>query len=402
MIGRTVGEINILILGPNGELLGAHNRGPLERVSIGETFDPSMYPGLSEPLEAAQRGVINPSELISVITPEEEYVLVFPVYSGQSREGNYLGSIVVHLWQLPTVSDIPAHMLALALRGSLLFLVAAGLIGAAFGGLTANRLSRRFERISTAAQAWSQGDFSKFIQDGTGDEISQLSENLDQMAAELRDLVQQRQEMAVMEERNRLARELHDSTKQQALAASFQIGAAQALFDSDPEAARGHLSEAKSLVDNVRLELTDLIHELRPASMEGLDLSETLEAYTIEWAHQNDITAEINIQPDQDSALEVRKTLYRVAQESLANVARHSGAARVELSLVYDGGWVTLCVQDDGCGFDPCADYPGMGLESMSERCTALGGSLTINSLPGEGANICSRLPYLDSRSEKK
>lgn len=396
---RTIGAVNVIILGPGGELLGVHRQVALPGVSIGESFDPNIMPGLSAPLEAAQRGVRTPSELISVISPDKEYVLVIPIYGDKNGEERYLGAVVVHLERIPTVSDIPTHMLILALRGSLLFLMAAGLIGAAFGGLTANRLARRFECISTATQAWSRGDFTRFIQDETGDEISEVTANLDHMAAELRDLLEQRQEMAVIEERNRLARELHDSTKQQALAASFQIGAALTLFDKEPTAARQHINEADRLVDNVRIELTDLIHELRPPSMEGRDLSDSLEAHAIEWAHQNDIALKMEVQPDQVLDLEARQTLFRVAQESLANVARHSGARRVELRMIYEADCAVLSVQDDGCGFNPGAEYPGIGLETMTERCQALGGSLTIESCPGEGTRICAHLPYRESHT---
>ena len=82
--------------------------------------------------------------------------------------------------------------------------------------------------------------------------------------------------MAVSEERNRLARDLHDSAKQQALAASFELGTALTLYDLDPGGAKNHLVEADALVDSVRTELTNLVDELRPQSMDGQDFSEIL------------------------------------------------------------------------------------------------------------------------------
>ncbi len=90
--------------------------------------------------------------------------------------------------------------------------------------------------ISNATDAWSEGDFSKFIDDPTGDEISQFAQRLNNMAKQLQSLLRRRQEMAVSEERNRLARDLHDSAKQQALAASFQLGTALTLYE--PRSAR--------------------------------------------------------------------------------------------------------------------------------------------------------------------
>ena len=95
-----------------------------------------------------------------------------------------------------------------------------------FGSLTAKRMVDRLKHLEQAANAWSRGDFSVFIDDPTGDEISQLAHHLNNMAEQLQDLLKRRQAMAISEERNRLARDLHDSAKQQALAASFQLGTA--------------------------------------------------------------------------------------------------------------------------------------------------------------------------------
>jgi NarL family two-component system sensor histidine kinase LiaS len=390
---RTIGQVNIILLGPDGELLSAQNMSNLPGARFGVPLNPDLIPGLSEPLKNAMNLETNPTKLISVIAPDEEFILVFPVTSFDAGTRQYLGTVIVHIQRLPTSSDIPIHALQIAGRGLLLFLIGAGLLGTLFGALTANRLAQRFERISSTAEAWSQGDLTQNIGDNTGDEISQLAENLDGMATQLLESIEERQELAVMEERNRLARELHDSTKQQALAASFQLAAAMNLYDSDPQAAKSHLQEAESLVDSVRVELTDLIHELRPASLEGRDLSEALETYAIEWAHQNDIKIEITVAEDQNLALKARQTLYRVAQEALANVTRHSGARRVELSLSYETAHVIMCLEDDGCGFDTSLDYPGMGLESMRERCLGLGGSLDIDSRPASGTMICAALP---------
>ena len=127
---------------------------------------------------------------------------------------------------LPTQADVPMQILNITGRSLLVFLFGIGLMGAIFGAFFAHGLSTRFKRLSTTIDAWSEGDFSKFIDDATGDEISQFAQRLNNMAKQLQDLLHRRQDMAVSEERNRLARDLHDSAKQQALAASFQLGTA--------------------------------------------------------------------------------------------------------------------------------------------------------------------------------
>ena len=107
--------------------------------------------------------------------------------------------------------------------------------------------------------------------------------------------------MAVSEERNRLARDLHDSAKQQALAASFELGTALTLYERDPDGAKHHLVEADALVDSVRKELTNLVHELRPQDMDGQDFSETLKEYAFEWSHRNGIEMNFHVEGNNDS-----------------------------------------------------------------------------------------------------
>jgi NarL family two-component system sensor histidine kinase LiaS len=212
------------------------------------------------------------------------------------------------------------------------------------------------------------------------------------MASQLKDLLKRRQEMAVSEERNRLARDLHDSAKQQALAASFQMGTALTLFERDAQTAKSHLVEADRLVDSVRKELTDLIHELRPQAMNGKDLAETLKDYAIEWAHQSGIEVNLEVQEPSGLSLEVKQALFRILQESLANIARHSSAEFVDVVLRVDEV-IQLVVKDDGQGFDTQVEHAGMGLQSMRERAESLAGSFKIDSIPGEGTCVSVTFP---------
>jgi len=284
-------------------------------------------------------------------------------------------------------------MVALVSISLLVFLLAAGLVGTIFGSVTASGMVKRLQRVSIASEAWSQGDFSEFIEDSAGDEISQLAQRLNSMAEQLQSLLARRQAMAISEERNRLARDLHDSAKQQALAASFQLGTAITLFEREPQAAREHLTEADALVDEVRKELTDLIHELRPQTMDGQNLADVLREYAVEWAHRSGIEIEVNVQGQGLLSLESEQTLYRIAQEALANVARHSAANQVNLLLTDEHGVVTMEIFDDGCGFDPRGEHSGMGLVSMRERAEALNGEVVIESAPGRGTHISVTLP---------
>jgi len=151
--------------------------------------------------------------------------------------------------------------------------------------------------------------------------------------------------------------------------------------------------EAESLVDSVRVELTDLIHELRPPSMNGIRFDETLNEYIIEWAHQTEIEANLNVDGFFELSLEIKQAIYRIMQEALANVARHSSAEKVDVTMRYKDHSVEFCVSDNGIGFDTQQQYDGMGLESMCERMQSLNGDFSIQSEPGGGTNVCLTIP---------
>jgi NarL family two-component system sensor histidine kinase LiaS len=216
------------------------------------------------------------------------------------------------------------------------------------------------------------------------------------MAEQLQNLLQTRQELATLEERNRLARELHDSVKQQVFATAMQVGAARALVDQNPAASKENLAEAERLVRQAQQELTGLIRELRPAALEGKGLATALRDCVTDWSRQTHIPAELRVRGERPLPLPLEQALFRVAQEALTNTARHSRAGSVEVDLVWQGNLVTLTVSDDGRGFDPTeADSKGLGLQSMQERIAALGGHLEVNSKPGSGTEVVARLTNL-------
>lgn len=212
------------------------------------------------------------------------------------------------------------------------------------------------------------------------------------MAIENAHLFEQARQVATLEERNRLARELHDSVKQQALAASFQIGTALTLFERDPQTAKTHLGEADRLVDSVRQELADLIHELRTQTMNGKDIAESLNDYAIAWAHQSGIEVHVDVQDPTGLPLEINQALFRILQEALANVARHSSAELVDIMLRVEED-IQLIIKDDGQGFDTRVEHGGMGLESMRERTETFDGSFTVDSEPRKGTRVSVTLP---------
>lgn len=154
-----------------------------------------------------------------------------------------------------------------------------------------------------------------------------------------------------------------------------------------------HLSEAENLVSDVIQELTFLVQEIYPIALQEKGLPAALRDYIYEWENRNDTTIQLVNRGERRLPLEMEQALYRVAQEALANVARHSKARRMDISLVYNHDSVQLSLADDGCGFDLEKKSYGMGLRSIRERVSSIHGTVQIQSAPGHGTRILVQAP---------
>jgi signal transduction histidine kinase len=393
---RTTGRGSVILLDPEGNLLGSSNPDLISEDMVGKPFELKILPQLEKVVEAALSGNVDPEQLFVTIEPNESFYFAIPFFDKTNQI--VLGVGIIYIESLPTENDIPENVLTVLSQSALLLLLAAALIGTLFGFLTARGMTRRLQQVTNVTEAWSRGDFSEFIDDPSGDEISQLANQLNHMAEQLQQYLRRSQEMAVSEERNRLARDLHDSAKQEALAASFHLGTALTLFEREPTSARNHLVEADSLVDSVRGELTDLIHELRPPSLNADEFDETLNEYIIEWAHQSGVKASFKFTGNHDISLDLKQAIYRIIQEALANAARHSLAEKVNITVQQSDDSVELVIQDNGIGFDIQKHYDGIGLETMRERAESLGGVISIISAAGEGTMITTSFPIQSER----
>jgi signal transduction histidine kinase len=210
----------------------------------------------------------------------------------------------------------------------------------------------------------------------------------EQLLADLRLAQRQLHDLAVAEERNRLARDLHDSVKQQVFAATMQLGAARVLLQHDPQPAHAHVVEAEQLAQQAGAELSLLIHELRPVALGDNGLAEALHAYSTDWSRQTGIAAAVQAQGERRLPPATEHALLRVTQEALANVARHSQATVVAIELAYTAAAVTLRIADNGYGFDVGTTRKGVGLDSMRERIEGLGGRVLVESQIGVGTTI--------------
>jgi PAS domain S-box-containing protein len=199
---------------------------------------------------------------------------------------------------------------------------------------------------------------------------------------------------AALEERQKLARELHDSVSQALYGIALGVETARELLPDDPERAAEPLDYATTLAEAGMTEMRALIFELRPESLEREGLVAALEKQAAAVQARHGIRVEAELDGEPEAPLEVKETLYRVAQEALHNTVKHARAANVKLKLEVLSEEFALGISDDGVGFEPQNDFPGhLGLRSMRERAARQGGTLEVTSEPGHGVSILARVP---------
>ncbi|MFF4797846.1 GAF domain-containing sensor histidine kinase [Streptomyces sp. NPDC001351] len=209
-------------------------------------------------------------------------------------------------------------------------------------------------------------------------------------------LYERSRELTIAEERSRLAHELHDAVSQKLFSLRLTAQAAAALVDRDPSRAKGELQQVAALAAEAADELRAAVVELRPAALDEDGLVATLrtQIQVLDRAH----TARVTFDSCGVRALPAaqEEAVLRVAQEALHNALRHSGARHVDVSLSRREGGTVLRVTDDGSGFDPKSIRRAgrhLGLVSMRDRASGVGGVLNVESAPGKGTTIEMEVP---------
>jgi signal transduction histidine kinase len=216
------------------------------------------------------------------------------------------------------------------------------------------------------------------------------------LAIEKASLYERSRELSIVEERNRLARELHDSVTQKLFGVTLTAESAATVVDRDPKEARAQLQRVQQLAREAMEELRSLIFELRPPEVETEGLATALRKHVDVLQRVHGHAVELTLDGDAVPGGDGDSEVLRIAQEALQNALRHAGAEHVDVSLHADVGRLRLAVTDDGGGFDPAdpaVRSRRLGLTSMEERARGLGGTLTIASRPGEGTTVSLEVP---------
>ena len=204
---------------------------------------------------------------------------------------------------------------------------------------------------------------------------------------------------AVLAERNRIAREIHDNLAQDILGISVQLELVARLMPAAAEAAKGHLDRARILVRNSMTEARRYVWDLRSQELQKKDLSAALRDTTKRLTAENDVEAVVEVTgPLRPLPLEVETNLLRIGQEAINNAVKHARANRIDVTLNFDTRNVRLSIRDDGRGFDPAAQIADghFGLIGMRERAEQIGGMLTIDSANERGTQIAIDVPLND------
>ena len=287
--------------------------------------------------------------------------------------------------------------------------------GAVFGSWQSTRVRRRLDTIRDSMLLLEKGNLSKQIPPLGDDEIGLLAEQLGRITKKWEEQVSSLQRLsnnnaelagkarftAIIEERQRLARELHDAVSQQLFAISMTATALSRTMDKDFEKAKHQIALIEEMASVAQSEMRALLLHLRPVHLEGKKLTDGLRELVREL--QAKVPIEIAYEIEEDIALSrgIEDHLFRIVQEALSNTLRHSKASKLLLLLKKHGETVMLSVRDNGIGFDvEQKKHTSYGIVTMQERVNELGGSLAIISSPGAGTRIDIRIPLIEKEGE--
>jgi PAS domain S-box-containing protein len=207
------------------------------------------------------------------------------------------------------------------------------------------------------------------------------------------ELYKDAQTLAVLEERQKLARNLHDAINQSLFSAGLIAEVLPRLWEREPEEARRSLEDLRRLTRGALAEMRSLLVELRPSALTDTDLGDLLRLLGNAFTGRTNVPVAVSVTGEGTLPAEAQVVLYRICQEALNNIAKHAKATTVDIDVVHESGALELHIRDDGRGFDSAEPSPPghYGLSMMHERAASVGARLTVTSQPGHGTALVVR-----------
>ncbi|MDF2959992.1 MAG: two-component system sensor histidine kinase [Paenibacillus sp.] len=294
---------------------------------------------------------------------------------------------------------------------SLTLIVIVAIMGGTYGLWYSSKMKRRLEQLREAMLSLEKGNLSRTVPPLGEDEIGRLGEQLNgitkkweeqvtslqRLSSNNAQLAQKAKYSAIVEERQRLARELHDAVSQQLFAISMTATAVGRTLDKDFDKAQRQIHLIEEMASVAQSEMRALLLHLRPVHLEGKRLSEGLVELLQELMAK--VPMEITWELAEDIQLPkgIEDHLFRIVQEAMSNALRHSKATRLEVRLIQPSAdAIRLLIRDDGVGFDlDEKKHASYGIVTMKERVNEIGGSLNLITAPGKGTRIDIRVPIM-------
>jgi signal transduction histidine kinase len=297
----------------------------------------------------------------------------------------------------PASPSRPTHGVRSLIVPSLIVLLLLCPVGALFGILVQRRLVSRIRRLVTSTGSMAGGDLATRIPVSGTDEIGRLEDGFNQMAERLEEASRAEREGAALSarqaERSRIAHELHDSVSQDMFSLSMLAGGVRRAL---PEGSlREQVQVMEEVVDHTMREMRALLLELRPVDLCDDGLGSTLTELFESYEERLGIRVLSDLGELGEVALDpaVEHGMLRIVQEAVGNAARHGGATAIGVTAAETEGCITMEIIDNGRGFDTTRSGRGMGLTSMRERVSGLGGSMEISSAAGSGTSVRVTIP---------
>lgn len=261
-------------------------------------------------------------------------------------------------------------------------------IGIACGLVAARYVTRQLQKMNEVTESWRQGNFDARIALPSDDVLIRHSQHLNAMAQDLELFLSLKQNIALSDERNRVARELHDTVKQKLFALGLQLATAKTK-PAAMEAASEHILEAETITREAQHDLMEIITQLRPAGTSDTSLYERIGMIADDFKRRFDVSIELNCSDPVQCNAPTEHHVLRIVQESLMNAVRHGKASKIAIASKIDQDIATLTIADNGGGFDVAKKTHGFGITSMRDRTRDLPeGKFEILSAAQEGTRI--------------
>lgn len=291
-----------------------------------------------------------------------------------------------------------------------IYIVVGAIIAVYVGFKSSDDIKERLDHLSVLITQFANGNYQSRVHFDESDELTRIGNEMNEFGRKLQTQVRSLRQMAdeksayaqsahkaaVIEERQRLARDLHDAVSQQLFALTMMSEAAVKQFDRNPDVAREHMQEVATAALKAQTEMRALLLHLRPVDLSGDPLPIGVHKLIAELKEKSQIQFDVSIDDSLKLSTSVEEHVFRIIQESLSNILRHANAEKVEITFTNRKDDLFIHIADDGNGFDVGEDSnrkTSYGLKTMRERCEEIGGTFSLKSIPTEGTYIDIRIP---------